>query len=86
MSSVKQTEAGAYLSLDPERVRAIVDSTAEEVTKLENLGNNPIVVTSPIVRMYYKKMTEEMLPDLIVISYHEIESTVDLQSVGMITC
>ncbi len=86
MSSVKQTEAGAYLALDPERTRAILDATAEEVSKLENLGNNPIVVTNPIVRMYYKKLTEEQLSDLIIISYNEIESNVELQSVGMITC
>ena len=56
-----------------------------EVSKLENLGKSAIVVTSPIVRMYYKKLTEEYLKDLIVVSYNEIESNVELQSVGMVT-
>lgn len=86
MSSVKQTEQGAYLTLDPERTRAIIEATSTEVEKLENLGKNAIVVTSPIVRMYYKKLTEEYLKDLIVVSYNEIESNVELQSVGMVTC
>lgn len=85
MSAVKQTEQGAYLALDPERTRAIIDATETEVAKLENLGKSAIVVTSPIVRMYYKKLTEEYLKDLIVVSYNEIESNVELQSVGMVT-
>ena len=85
MGAVKQTEQGAYLTLDPARTRAIIDATEAEVTKLENLGKNAIVVTSPIVRMYYKKLTEEYLKDLIVVSYNEIESNVELESVGMVT-
>ena len=85
MGAVKQTEQGAYLTLDPERTRAIIEATEAEVSKLENLGKNPIVVTSPIVRMYYKKLTEEYLKDLIVVSYNEIESNVGLQSVGMVS-
>lgn len=85
MSAVKQTEQGAYLTLDPERTRAIIEATEAEVSKLENLGKSAIVVTSPIVRMYYKKLTEEYLKDLIVVSYNEIESNVELQSVGMVT-
>ncbi|MEY8332885.1 flagellar biosynthesis protein FlhA [Lachnospiraceae bacterium 47-T17] len=85
MSAVKQTEQGAYLTLDPERTRAIIEATESEVSKLESLGKSAIVVTSPIVRMYYKKLTEEYLKDLIVVSYNEIESNVELQSVGMVT-
>ncbi|MCI5827097.1 MAG: flagellar biosynthesis protein FlhA [Lachnospiraceae bacterium] len=85
MGAVKQTEQGAYLTLDPERTRAIIEATEAEVSKLENLGKSAIVVTSPIVRMYYKKLTEEYLKDLIVVSYNEIESDVELQSVGMVS-
>ena len=62
-----------------------MSSVETEVAKLENLGKNPIIVTSPIVRMYFKKMTEEYFKDLIVVSYNEIDSNVELQSVGMVT-
>lgn len=85
MASVKQTEQGAYLTLDPERTRAIISSLENEVAKLENLGKNAVVVTSPIVRMYFKKLTSDYFPELIVISYNEVESNVELQSVGMVT-
>ena len=85
MSSIKQTEQGAYLTLDPERTKAIVASVETEVDKLENLGKNAIIITSPIVRMYFKKLTSDYFRDLIVISYNEVESNVELQSVGMVT-
>jgi flagellar biosynthesis protein FlhA len=85
MGSVKQTEQGAYLTLDPEKTKTIMSSVKTEVGKLEKLGKNPIVITSPIVRMYFKKLTEDYYKDLVVVSYNEIESNVELQSVGMVT-
>lgn len=85
MGSVKQTEQGAYLNLDPDRTRKIMDAVGAEIQKLENLGKTPIIITSPIVRMYFKRLTEDYYKDLVVISYNEIESNIELQSVGMVT-
>lgn len=85
MGSVKQTENGAYLTLDPEKTKAIMASVGNEIAKLENLGKNPIIITSPIVRMYFKRLTEDYYKDLIVVSYNEIEGNIELQSVGMVT-
>ena len=76
MSSVKQTEQGAYINLDPDRTKGILESVGDEVEKMEELGKNPIIITSPIVRMYFKKITEEQFRDLIFVSYNEIENDV----------
>ena len=85
MNSVKQTEQGAFINLAPERTQEILNSVKEEMDKMEELGKNPIIVTSPIVRMYFKKITSEQFQDLIVISYNEIDTDVELQSIGMVT-
>ncbi len=85
MGSIKQTEQGAYINLDPEKTQSILNSVKEEMDKMEELGKNPIIVTSPIVRMYFKKLTSEQFNDLIVVSYNEIETDVELQSIGMVT-
>lgn len=85
MGSVKQTEQGAYLTLDPNKTRAIMDSVGVETKKLEDLGKMPVVITSPIVRVYFKKLTEDYYKDLVVVSYNEVESNIELQSVGMVT-
>ena len=85
MGSVKQSEQGAYITLAPERIKTMIESVKKEAAKLESLGKNPIVLTSPIVRMYFKRITEDYISDLVVISYNEVESDVELQSVGMVT-
>ena len=82
---VKNTEQGSYLTLDPERTKKIMQSLGEQLKKLEDMGKNPIVITSPIVRMYFKKLAMDYYKDIIVISYNEVESNIELQSVGMVT-
>jgi flagellar biosynthesis protein FlhA len=85
MNSVKQTEQGAYITLDPAQTKKILNSTEKEIKKLEDQGKAPIIITSPIVRMYFKKLTKDYFKDLIVISYNEIDSDVELQSIGVVT-
>ena len=85
MGSVKQTEQGGYINLPPDRIRQIVASVEAEVKKLEDMGRNPIIITSPIVRVYFKKLISDYFKDIVVISYNEVESNVELQSVGMVT-
>jgi len=85
MNSVKQTEQGSYLALDPDYTGRLMMALREETNKLEELGRTPIIITSPIVRMYFKKMTAEQFRNLHVLSYNEIDSDVELQSVGMVT-
>ena len=85
MAAVKQTEQGAYLNLDPDKTKAIMKSVEQETKKLEDMGKAPVILTSPIVRIYFKRLTEDYYRDLIVVSYNEIESSVELQSVGMVT-
>lgn len=85
MNSVKQTEQGAYLALDPEYSAKVMESLQEQTSKLEELGHTPIIITSPIVRMYFKHLTMEQFKNLQVLSYNEIDSDVELQSVGMVT-
>lgn len=85
MGAVKQSEQGSYLALDPSVTKEIIESVQSEVHKLEDLGKNPIIITSPIVRMYFKRLTQDYFKDLVVVSYNEIDSNVELQSVGMVT-
>ncbi len=85
MASIKQSEQGAYITLEPEKTRRLIKATEEEIDKLEKMGKPGIVVTSPIVRMYYKRITQDYFKDLVVVSYNEIESNIELQSVGMVS-
>ena len=85
MDSVQQTEQGSYLALDPQITQLIFDNVSREVTKLTAIGQQPIILTSPIVRTYFKKLTEQISPDLIILSYNELDPATEVQSVGMVS-
>ncbi|EOC99723.1 flagellar biosynthesis protein FlhA [Caldisalinibacter kiritimatiensis] len=84
MDSIKQIEAGSYLSMPPDRVQSILSSLSENVEKFTSIGEQPIVLTAPIVRIYFKRLTEQIAKDLVVLSYNEIEPNIEVQSVGMV--
>ncbi|MGI6707471.1 MAG: flagellar biosynthesis protein FlhA [Clostridia bacterium] len=85
MDNVRQSEHGSYLSLDPEKIQDILRNLMAELKKLTGLGLQPIVLSSPVVRIYFKKLTEQLVPDLTVLSYNELEHSVQIQSVGMVS-
>ncbi|MBS7528414.1 flagellar biosynthesis protein FlhA [Fusibacter paucivorans] len=85
MEAIDQNETGTFLSLDPMTSQKIIASLSNEIRKLMQMGEQPIVVTAPIVRLYFKRLSEQSIPDLIVLSYNEIESSIDVQSAGMVS-
>jgi len=81
---VHQTEHGNYLSLDPQESQAIIESVASNVEQLSMQEINPIIICSPAVRMYIKQLIERYLPDIPVLSFNELETNVEVQSVGVV--
>jgi len=73
------------MSLSPDVSQALLNNLAVQIQNLLSLGEQPIVVTAPIVRFYFKRLTEQTIPDLIVLSYNEIEPDVQIQSTGMVS-
>ncbi len=85
MDSVQKTEAGAYLTLEPSVTNKIIGNLAKHVEKLAQLGKQPIVLASPVVRLYFKRLTEQSIPGLTVLSYNELDPGLEIKSVGMVT-
>lgn len=85
MDAVKHTEQGTYLALNPELIQKIVQSVDKEINKLVSIGRPPIILASPIVRIYFKQLIQEQMPDIIVLSYNELDSNAEIQSVGMVS-
>ncbi len=84
IDSIQQTDYGTYLSVDPEISENIARNLMKEVQNVMSLGETPLVLTSPMVRMYFKRMAEGVIPGLTVLSYNEIDPTIEVQSVGMV--
>lgn len=84
MASVQHSEQGAYVALDPDVIQSVVNNLTIEVERLAVMGLQPILVTSPIVRIYFKRLVEQYIPNLVVVSYNEIEPTVSIKAVGTV--
>ena len=84
INSVKKMEGGAYLALDPAIIQKIVASTTKKVEEMRQMVQVPIILTSPIVRVYYKKMLDQFCPNVVVLSFNDVDSSVQIQSLGVI--
>lgn len=85
MDSLQKTETGAYLTLEPNTTNTILGSLSKQVQKLVQLGQQPIVLASPVVRLYFKKLADQAIPGLIVLSYNELDPDLEIQSVGVVS-
>lgn len=84
MASVKKVDNGSYLALDPKTIQSIISVTKQEVDKIKDLVQVPIILTSPIVRIYFKKLVDQFYPDTVVLSFNEIDSNIQIQALGNI--
>lgn len=84
MDSLQQNESGTYISMDPAIVQAMLNNLSKQLEQLMSIGEQPIVVTAPIARLYFKRLTEQLSSDLIVLSYNELDPSLEVESVGMV--
>ena len=81
----KQTEQGSYVALEQNHIQKIYLSLKAAIEKINKMGVTPIVLTSPLVRRHFKSITSQMVPDLVVLSYNELDSSVEVFSDGVVS-
>ncbi|MCI8441180.1 MAG: flagellar biosynthesis protein FlhA [Provencibacterium sp.] len=84
MASVKKVDNGSYLALDPKTIQSIIGSATKELNKIKDLVQYPIILTSPIVRIYFKKLVDQFYPNTVVLSFNEVETDIQIQALGNI--
>lgn len=84
LKNIKRTEGGAYLTLEPEVIQKIMTGTKEQVEKMRKLVQEPIILTSPVVRVYFKKLLDQFYPKITVLSFNDLDPSVQIQSLGVI--
>ena len=85
VSSVKKSDQGSYLAMSPDIIQRIVNASNQEIDKIKDVIPTVIILASPVVRIYYKKLTEQFIPNITVLSYSEIDSTAQIQAIGNIS-
>ncbi|GAB1477092.1 flagellar biosynthesis protein FlhA [Bacillota bacterium] len=84
LNSAKKSEFGTYLALEPQVAQNIVEAVTEQIGKLKELVSQPVVLTSPVVRIYFKRLIEQFVPNLTVLSFNEIDTNIQIQGIGVI--
>ncbi|KXG77629.1 Flagellar biosynthesis protein FlhA [Fervidicola ferrireducens] len=84
LNSISQTENGTYISIEPDVVQKVISSLIEKINQAARLGIQPVVLTSPLVRRHFKKIIENSLPNIPVLSYGEIDPNIEIRSVGTV--
>jgi len=85
MDSVQKTETGSYLTIEPGVSNKIINNLSKQIQRIMKLGQQPVILASPVVRLYFKRLTEHVFPNLVVLSYNEIDPSIEIQSVGMVS-
>ncbi len=84
MGSVKRLDTGSYLALDPQTIQGIITAATREIDKIKDIVTVPIILTSPIVRIYFKKLVDQFYLGATVLSFNEIDTDVKIQALGNI--
>lgn len=81
---IRETETGSYLSIEPESIQKILEGIKKQIEPLLEQGIQPVLLTSPMIRIYVKRIADQVYEGTTVLDYNEIEQSVQLQSVGMV--
>ncbi len=84
VSSVQHSDRGSFVNLDPGSMQQFINSLSNEIQKLTTAGFHPVLLTSPASRLYVRKLTERIAPNLVILSFAELENQIEVQSVGMV--
>lgn len=85
LNSISKDNKGSYLSIDPELLQKIVSQLLEQISNLKNDISIPIILTSPFVRGYFRKLLDQFYPKAVVLSFNEIDNSVQIQALGNIS-
>ena len=85
LDALQKSESGAYVPLDPRRADVIALNAVQAVQPLVLMGHEPVVLASAAARRYVKRILERQQPKIVVLSYNEIDSSVQLESEGQVS-
>ena len=73
------------MALGPDLMQKLLSQLGEIMKKFSELSQKPVLLTSHIIRIYLSRLLEQFYPELTVLSFNEIITKVQIQSLGNIT-
>ena len=85
ISSLTRSEQGVYLALGSDLMQQILTQVADYIRKFNQLSQPPILLVSQVIRGYFSRMITQFYPNVYVLSFNEVTSSVQIQAIGNIT-
>lgn len=83
--SLQQTEQGTFLAMEPKIAEGILAALKSELNRLPPGQGTPVVLASPLVRFYFKRLIERAFPQLAVVSYNELDPDLTVDVLGRVS-
>ncbi len=85
VSKLTKGDQGYYMALPPDVLQKVVGQIGNAAKKFHDLSQDPVILTSQVIRVYVYRMLEQFYPTVYVLSFHEISNNVQIQAIGNIT-
>ncbi|GLT19802.1 EscV/YscV/HrcV family type III secretion system export apparatus protein [Vibrio zhanjiangensis] len=83
-SAIRQTSSGSYLAMDPGQSESLLENLVSTVGDLDSRPHMPVVITAMDIRRYVKKLIEPRFPELPVLSFQELNESINIQPISQI--
>ncbi len=85
-TSIRRTDKGNYLALEPEITQEIIESVGKEIAShpFPPGAKPPVILTTAEVRRYFRKIIELEFPQLSVLSYQELSENLRIQPIARV--
>lgn len=82
--SLRETNQGVFLTIEPAMARAIMEKIQEAVQSVTAMGYHPVILTSRDIRRFLRKLTERTLPYIPVLSHNELTKDAKVQTLKVV--
>ena len=83
--SCQRTELGTMFLLNPMQVQDLIESTAMTLMRAhQSIGQQPVILCSPRIRLPLYQLLERHIPTIVVISYSELITDIKVEAVDTI--
>lgn len=83
-NSLHKSEFGTNIVIEPHLKSKFIELLTNELSNASNNGISPVILTSPTIRIYLRKLIEKDLPYVVILSYAEIADNIIHETLSQI--
>jgi type III secretion protein V len=84
-TSIRQSAAGPYLSMDPNTIQQVLDAAHAQIGNLPPTAQRPVILTDGDIRRFVKRLLEYNHPEVAVLQYEQLTPEITVQPLGYIS-